>query len=52
MRLLRRIKRRSRERDLDHAQAKLQGKPSPFREGAPEKAQSAAGGTAETRFIP
>jgi hypothetical protein len=40
------------QRKLIYARGKLEGKPSPFREGAPEKAQSAAGGTAETRFIP
>jgi hypothetical protein len=52
MRLLGRIKSRRKTRTLAYAQGKLEGKPSPFREGAPEKSQSHSGGATEARFIP
>ena len=59
MRLLASIKSRREKRDSEHekrnleyAQDKLEGKPSPFREGAPEKAQAQSIDPAGTRFIP
>ena len=59
MKLLERIKSHRKKRDLEHeqenleyAQEKLEGKPSPFREGAPEKSQAHSVDRTETRFIP
>ena len=40
------------QKDLDYAQDKLEGKPSPFREGAPEKSKAQSVDPAGTRFIP
>ena len=52
MTLLARIKRWRKKRTLDYAQEKLEGKQSPFREGAPEKAQSNVGSPNDMRYIP
>jgi hypothetical protein len=59
MRLLARIKSRrekrnleDEKRNLEYAQDKLEGEPSPFREGAPEKSQSHSVDPTDTRFIP
>ena len=52
MRLFAWFKRRDKKQDLEYAQEKLEGKPSPFREGAPEKAQAHSVDRTETRFIP
>ena len=52
MKLFAPIKGWRKKRDLQYAQDKLEGKPSPFREGAPEKAQSNVGSPNEIRYIP